>query len=92
MRLLWARAGTPYSPATGLPIESQTVSQIVDKILAMPEGTKLLLLAPIARGKKGEYKKEIESLQKQGYQRLKIDGEIYDIEEVPSLNKTKNTT
>ena len=68
MRLLWARAGTPYSPATGLPIESQTVSQMVDKILAMPEGTKLLLLAPIARGKKGEYKKEIESLQKQGYQ------------------------
>ena len=89
MRLLWARAGTPYSPATGLPIESQTVSQIVDKILAMPEGTKLLLLAPIARGKKGEYKKEIESLQKQGYQRLKIDGEIYDIEEVPSLNKNQ---
>lgn len=66
MRLLWARAGTPYSPATGLPIESQTVSQMVDKILAMPEGTKLLLLAPIARGKKGEYKKEIESLQNRG--------------------------
>ncbi len=87
MRLLWARAGTPYSPATGLPIESQTVSQMVDRILEMPEGTKLLLLAPIARGKKGEYKKEIESLQKQGYQRLKIDGEIYDIEDVPSLNK-----
>lgn len=87
MRLLWARAGTPYSPATGLPIESQTVSQMVDKILAMPEGTKLLLLAPIARGKKGEFKKEIETLQKQGYQRLKIDGEIYDIEEVPALAK-----
>ncbi len=87
MRLLWARAGTPYSPATGLPIESQTVSQMVDRILEMPEGSKLLLLAPIARGKKGEYKKEIESLQKQGYQRLKIDGEIYDIENVPALNK-----
>ena len=87
MRLLWARAGTPYSPATGLPIESQTVSQMVDRILEMPEGSKLLLLAPIARGKKGEYKKEIESLQKQGYQRLKIDGEIYDIEDVPALNK-----
>ncbi len=87
MRLLWARAGTPYSPVTGLPIESQTVSQMVDKILAMPEGTKLLLLAPIARGKKGEFKKEIENLQKQGYQRLKIDGEIYDIEEVPALAK-----
>lgn len=89
MRLLWARAGTPYSPATGLPIESQTVSQMVDRILAFPEGTKLLLLSPVARGKKGEYKKEIESLQKQGYQRLKIDGAIYDIEEVPSLNKNQ---
>ena len=89
MRLLWARAGTPYSPVTGLPIESQTVSQMVDKILALPEGTKLLLLAPIARGKKGEYKKEIEDLRKQGYQRLKIDGEVYDIEEVPTLNKNQ---
>lgn len=88
MRLLWARAGTPYSPATGLPIESQTVSQMVDKIAAFPEGTKLLLLAPIARGKKGEFKKEIESLQKQGYQRIKVDGEIYEIEEVPPLAKT----
>ena len=89
MRLLWARAGTPYSPATGLPIESQTVSQMVDRVLALPEGTKLLLLAPIARGKKGEYKKEIEDLRKQGYQRLKIDGEVYDIEEVPALNKNQ---
>ena len=88
MRLLWARAGTPYSPATGLPIESQTVSQMVDKIAAFPEGTKLLLLAPIASGKKGEFKKEIESLQKQGYQRIKVDGEIYEIEEVPPLAKT----
>ena len=89
MRLLWARAGTPYSPATGLPIESQTVSQMVDKILAMPLGTKLMLLAPIARGKKGEFKKEIESLQRQGYQRLKIDGQLFDIEEVPDLNKNQ---
>ena len=89
MRLLWARAGTPYSPATGLPIESQTVSQMVDRILEMPEGTKLLLLAPIARGKKGEFKKEFETLQKRGYQRLKIDGQVYDIEEVPELNKNQ---
>ena len=89
MRLLWARAGTPYSPATGLPIESQTVSQMVDKVLAMPAGTKLLLLSPIARGKKGEYKKEIEDLRKQGYQRLKIDGTVYDIEETPELKKNK---
>ena len=87
MRLLWARAGTPYSPATGLPIESQTVSQMVDKIKEFPIGTKLLLLAPIARGKKGEFKKEFDALQRQGYQRLKIDGEMYTIEEVPSLNK-----
>ena len=83
MRLLWARAGTPYSPATGLPIESQTVSQMVDRILEMPLGTRLLLLSPIARGKKGEFKKEFESLQKQGYQRLKIDGEIYTVEDSP---------
>lgn len=89
MRLLWARAGTPYSPATGLPIESQTVSQMVDKILEFPQASKLLLLAPLARGKKGEFKKEIESLQKQGYQRLKIDGQVYDIEEVPTLNKNQ---
>ncbi len=89
MRLLWARAGTPYSPATGLPIESQTVSQMVDKIAAQPIGSKLMLLAPIARGKKGEYKKEIENLQKQGYQRVKIDGTVYDIEEVPALNKNQ---
>lgn len=87
MRLLWARAGTPYSPVTGLPIESQTVSQMVDKIMESPIGTKLLLLSPIARGKKGEFKKEIEALQRQGYQRLKIDGQMYTIDEVPALNK-----
>lgn len=89
MRLLWARAGTPYSPATGLPIESQTVSQMTDKITAYPEGTKIILSAPIARGKKGEFKKEFESLQKQGYQRVNIDGTMYNIEEVPSLNKNQ---
>lgn len=89
MRLLWARAGTPYSPSTGLPIESQTVSQMVDKIVDMPEGSKIIILSPIARGKKGEFKKEFESLQRQGYQRLKIDGTIYNIEELPELNKNK---
>ena len=89
MRLLWARSGTPYSPATGLPIESQTISQMVDRIMEFTPGTKLLLLAPIARGKKGEFKKEFEALQKQGYQRLKIDGSVYDIEEVPNLNKNQ---
>lgn len=88
MRLLWARVGTPYSPATGLPIEAQTVSQMVDKILEFPIGTKLLLLSPIARGKKGEFKKEFETLQKQGFQRLKIDGENYTFDDLPTLSKT----
>ena len=89
MRLLWARVGTPYSPATGLPIESQTVSQMVDKVLELPLGAKLNILAPIVRGKKGEYKKELENLQKQGYQRVRIDGEIYNLEETPELNKNQ---
>lgn len=89
MRLLWARAGTPYSPTTGLPIEAQSVAQMVDKILAMPEGTKLILLAPIARGKKGEFKKEFAELQKKGFQRVNIDDEIYNIEELPELNKNQ---
>ena len=88
MRLLWARVGTPYSPATGLPIEAQTISQMVDKILEFPIGTKLLLLSPIARGKKGEFKKEFEALQRQGFQRLKIDGENYTFEDLPTLSKT----
>ncbi len=87
MRLLWARVGIPYSPATGLPIESQTVSQMVDRVLALPEGTRLYLLAPIARGRKGEYKKEFAELQKKGFQRLKIDGKFYEIAEAPALDK-----
>ena len=87
MRLLWARVGVPYSPATGLPIESQTISQMVDKIMALPEGTRLLLLAPFVRGRKGEYKKEIADLQRQGFQRLKVDGEYYAIEDAPRLDK-----
>jgi excinuclease ABC subunit A len=87
MRLLYARIGTPYSPATGLPIESQTVSQMADRILAMPEGTKLLLLAPIVRGRKGEYRKELLELQKKGFQRVKVDGKVYDIADAPTLNK-----
>ena len=87
MRLLWARVGVPHSPATGLPIESQTVSQMVDRVMAMDDGTRLLLLAPIVRGRKGEYKKEMQELAKKGFQRVKVDGEIYDIEDVPTLNK-----
>src|ERR1700712_1892784 len=87
MRLLWARAGIPYSPATGLPIESQTVSQMVDRVLTLPERTRLYLLAPVIRGRKGEYRKEIADFQKKGFQRLKIDGEFYPIDEVPTLDK-----
>ncbi|MGE3334111.1 MAG: excinuclease ABC subunit UvrA [Rhodospirillaceae bacterium] len=87
MRLLWARVGVPYSPATGLPIEAQTVSQMVDRIMAMGDGTRLYLLAPIVRGRKGEYKKELQELQKKGFQRVKVDGTLYEIGEVPTLNK-----
>ncbi|RED51053.1 excinuclease ABC subunit UvrA [Aestuariispira insulae] len=87
MRLLWARIGVPYSPATGLPIESQTVSQMVDRIMAMGDGTKLYLLAPIVRGRKGEYRKEFSELQKKGFQRVKVDGQFHLIEEVPALDK-----
>ncbi|HEV7372585.1 excinuclease ABC subunit UvrA [Arenibaculum sp.] len=87
MRLLWARVGIPYSPATGLPIESQTVSQMVDRILEMPEGTRLYLLAPVVRGRKGEYRKELQDLRKRGFQRVRIDGQLYEIDEVPNLNK-----
>jgi excinuclease ABC subunit A len=87
LRLLFARVGVPYSPATGLPIESQTVSQMVDKVLALPEDTRLFLLAPIARGRKGEYKKELNELMRKGFQRIKIDGEFHDIEDAPALDK-----
>jgi excinuclease ABC subunit A len=89
LRLLFARIGIPYSPATGLPIESQTISQMVDRMLAMPEGTRLYLLAPIIRGRKGEYRKELIELQKRGFQRVKIDGELYEIEEAPKLDKKR---
>ena len=87
MRLLWARAGIPYSPATGLPIESQTISMMVDKLTALPEGERLLLLAPVVRGRKGEYRKEMAEWQRVGFQRVKIDGEFYAIEDAPTLDK-----
>src|SRR5712692_9218163 len=87
MRLLWARVGVPYSPATGLPIESQTVSQMVDRIMALPEGTRLYLLAPVVRGRKGEYRKELAEYLKKGYQRVKIDGAFYEIADAPTLDK-----
>jgi excinuclease ABC subunit A len=89
MRLLWARIGVPHSPATGLPIEAQTVSQMVDKVLAMPEGTRLLLLAPVVRGRKGEYRKELAELQKRGFQRVKVDGTLHDIDAVPALDRKR---
>ncbi|MGF7161420.1 excinuclease ABC subunit A [Rhodoligotrophos appendicifer] len=87
MRLLFARVGIAYSPATGLPIESQTVSQMVDRILELPEGARLYLLAPIVRGRKGEYRKELADLQKAGFQRVKINGEFHEIEQAPALDK-----
>jgi excinuclease ABC subunit A len=87
MRLLWARVGVPYSPATGLPIESQTVSQMVDRVLALPERTRLYLNAPVVRGRKGEYRKEIADYMKRGFQRLKVDGEFYEIADAPTLDK-----
>ncbi|HEX9809295.1 MAG TPA: excinuclease ABC subunit UvrA [Alphaproteobacteria bacterium] len=87
LRLLFARVGTPYSPATGLPIESQTVSQMVDRIRAMGDGTRLLLLAPVVRGRKGEYRREFADLRKRGFQRVKVDGKVHEIDAVPALNK-----
>lgn len=87
MRLLFARVGVPYSPATGLPIESQTISQMVDRVMALPEGTRLYIMAPLVRGRKGEYKKELAELQKKGFQRVKVDGIFYEIADVPELDK-----
>ncbi|MEQ9361623.1 MAG: excinuclease ABC subunit UvrA, partial [Rhodospirillales bacterium] len=87
MRLMFARVGVPHSPATGLPIESQTVSEMVDRIMAMKPGTRLYLLAPVVRGRKGEYKKEIAAFAQKGFQRIRIDGELFDIEDAPDLDK-----
>jgi len=87
LRLLYARVGIPYSPATGLPIESQTVTQMVDKVMALEEGSRIYLLAPIVRGRKGEYRKELADLMKRGFQRVKIDGAFHEIEEAPALDK-----
>jgi excinuclease ABC subunit A len=87
MRLLWARVGVPYSPATGLPIETQTVSQMVDRVMALPEGTRIYLIAPVVRGRKGEYRKELAEFLKRGFQRVKIDGKFYDIADAPTLDK-----
>src|SRR5688500_8101565 len=87
VRLLWARIGVPYSPATGLAIESQTVSQMVDRVQALPEGTRIYVLAPVVRGRKGEYRKELAEFLKKGYQRVKVDGKFHEIAEVPALDK-----
>src|SRR6476619_5537353 len=87
LRLLWARVGTPYSPATGLPISAQTVSQMVDRTMALPEGSRHYLLAPVVRGRKGEYRKELAEWQKAGFTRVRIDGTFYAIEDAPALDK-----
>ena len=87
MRLLWARVGVPYSPATGEPITAQTVSQMVDRVMALKEGTRFYLLAPVVRGRKGEYRKEMAEWRKAGFTRVRVDGEFYDIEDAPSLDK-----
>ena len=87
MRLLWARVGIPYSPATGLPIAAQTVSQMVDRVMTLPEGTRAYLLAPVVRGRKGEYRRELLEWQKAGFTRVRIDGEFYEIDEAPALDK-----
>lgn len=89
LRLLFARIGVPHSPETGLPIKSETREEMVARILKIPADTKIFLMAPIALGRKGEYKKEFADLKKQGYQRVKINGKIYDISEAPALNKMK---
>jgi excinuclease ABC subunit A len=89
MRLLWARVGIPYSPATGLPIRSQSVSQMVDSLMALPDGTRLYLMAPVVRGRKGEYRKELASYHASGFQRVKIDGEMFEMDALPTLDKKK---
>ena len=89
LRLLFARIGTPYSPVTNLPIEAQTVTQMVDRIMALREGTRLYLLAPVVRGRKGEYRKELQDLQKRGFQRVKVDGKLHEIDAVPALDKKR---
>lgn len=92
LRLLYARIGIPYSPATGLPIESQTITQMVDKARELPEGTKIYILAPLVRGQKGEHRKEILDLQKEGFTRIRIDGEIHEIANMPSIDRNKKHT
>ena len=87
MRLLWARVGVPYSPATGEPITAQTISEMVDRMMSVPEGARYYLLAPMIRGRKGEYRKELAELMKKGFQRVRIDGEFYDIADTPKLDK-----
>src|SRR5215204_2798419 len=87
MRLLWARVGIPYSPATGLPIEAQQVSQMVDRVMALPEGSRHYLLAPVVRGRKGEYRRELAEWQKAGFTRVRINGQMYDIDQAPALDK-----
>ncbi|TPW35254.1 excinuclease ABC subunit UvrA [Oecophyllibacter saccharovorans] len=92
MRLLWARAGVPYSPATGLPIEAQSVSQMVDRVMDLPEGTRLMLLAPVVRDRKGDQARELAELTRKGFTRVRVDGTLYEINDVPTLNRRTRHT
>lgn len=89
MRLLWARVGVPYSPATGLPIEAQTISQMVDTVMGFEQGSRLMILSPVVRARKGEYRKEIQEWQKKGFTRIQIDGTLYEMDSTPELDKNK---
>src|SRR2546430_8092357 len=90
LRLLWARLGTPHCPKDGSPIERQSASQITDLVLAWPEGTKLEVLAPLVRGRKGEFRDVFEAAKKQGFVRVRVDGETYDLSDAPKLNRRQN--
>ena len=91
LRLLWARVGTPHCPKCGKEIRQQTVDQIVDQVLALPQGSKIQVMAPVIRGKKGEHAKVFEDARRSGYVRVRVDGSLYDLSEEIKLEKIKNT-
>src|SRR5574338_688740 len=90
LRLLWARAGTPHCPNDGSPVARQSASQIVDAVLQLPEGTRIEVLAPLVRGRKGEFRELLDDVRRRGFVRARVDGEVYDLAEVPKLNRRQN--